>query len=236
VEDPNVVGGGWANPGAAGPFQYSRVIPGVANTVFKLSTVRPTDSGIALARVDIPGGPGLETQTITDVMIKECRSIADLSGERVAVDKIATAIYADHKRPTSNSVLPGNNSAFITFPSEAVWQVPVPAWATGVDVLCDVNPNTSGHIWGEARMLIAGVAGAATEFDENGTSSGGGYRALVRAGGTQPIPLSARGQVTEFRLQCKQRAGQGFTLTDLVANLGTFLTFMLVFQRYPNYS
>jgi len=241
VEDPNIAGGGWQNPGVNGPFQFTRILPGVPATTHDVKQVRSDYSAITLARIDIPANTG----TITDAMITDLRSLAEYGGQRIVVIEnppatpppIATSVYADNKRVTSGTVLPGSNSSYITFPSEGVWRVPVPTWATGVDVFCDVNPVTGGHAWGYARMLINGVPGVSIEFDENFAGpTGGWYRVMLRASGTQPIPASVRGKVTEFRLQARQRAGEGFTLGDLTANLGTFLTFLLVFQRHPVYT
>lgn len=239
VEDPQIPGGGWTWDPETEPIQYTRVIPNVPSDTFDVQQVRPGDSAITLCRIDIPGGPGSETATITDDMITDLRSIADIGGKRITENVIAANVFSEDVHATTGDTLPGNNSTFTNWPADGVWDVPVPEWATGVDVLCFWNPKVVGWTWGEARLVVDGTSGAPTEFDENRLEAQGVYRTFIKVGGTYSIPASARGQVVTFRLQCRQKANElepGQDLGDLETGNGTYITFWLNFQKKPVYS
>lgn len=239
VEDPNVTGGGWTAPDpVTGPFMFTRVIPGVPATTNHVSQVRPNDSAITLARIDIPGGVGSATGTITNAMVKDLRSTVDAQRLVVPEDPappVATRLYADSKSSIANSVLSATQYTFIDWPSSGTWNVPVPSWATGVDIMCNINPHTLGHVFGEGRFVIDGVAGSPTTFDDNqGGSGGGGYRTMLNLSQTRPIDAAQRGKVINFKIQARQFSG--FTLANLDTPAGTTIMFLLVFQQRPSFA
>lgn len=234
VENPEISGEPWLDPASPteGPYNSFHIIQNVDPTAYRLVDQGTGWTGIPLCRIDIPAN----TATITQDMIQDLRSLIDMGGTRVTEVHIATNVYADNKAFIDHDTLPGSNDSFVDFPSSANWQVPVPTWATGVDIMCFYNAHTLGHVWGWSRIVFDGNNSVATTFDDNqGGSGAGGYRVWINSSSTMNVPQASRGTVAEIKLQAKQNAGSGFTLADLDTPSGTSVTFMVVFQRYPSY-
>lgn len=248
VEDPEIPGGGWTWNPATEPVMHTRVIPNVPPTTIDVQQVEPGLTAETFCRVDIPGGPSQETGTITQAMITDLRQIADLSGQRLAENVIADELFTNNKHLTQNWGQPGTNpqqglwdtvSSYIDWPADAQWSVPVPTWATGADIILDFNPKALGYVWGYARLVINGVAGNPTGFDDQRAESTGRYRTNIKVGGTYGIPASARGKVVTFKVQMRQREPElspGQDLGNLVTGENTYCTFWVRFQRRPSYT
>lgn len=248
VEDPNIPGSGWnpADP-TTGPFQFTRVIPGVPATTNNVQQVRPGDSAITIARIDIPGGPGQETGTITNDMITDLRSIADLEGERLVIinnpaPPIASSSFFDMQNLLEgDEFLLESHTTFQNFPEEANWLVPVPSWAQSADVSVDIiqAKQDLGPIWGEARVKLSDDSdGNVTYTDvlvfDNDYYGGGSAQAVtITAGGHIKVSSGLRGKMAHFRFQCRQYVDPA-TTGRINANGGVAARINVNFKRSPS--
>ncbi|RZT87453.1 hypothetical protein EV383_4377 [Pseudonocardia sediminis] len=252
IKDPYVSGAGsWATPtGQAaidGPYAFIEVIEGVASTTWDIAQ-RPTEGGwsaITLARITRPASTGIVQQShITDL-----RSLATLGGTRtVIIDNppvtpppIAQSSYVQFKPsardanyPSSDTVhnyLNANTTATQSWPAAATWDVPIPSWATSMDIDAAVYGAQilNGDIFGEIWMTVNGSAQAplTVALDYGQVPA----RHTIPYGGTFAVPSSIRGRVVTFRLQMRHYYnGPG----RMDAKAGTTSRLNVFFQRYPD--
>lgn len=122
VEDPSA-DGTWNHDPGVDPISYLRVIPNVNSNPVRLTLegVRPNQTGVALALVRIPANtanPSIQNSWITDL-------------RRVANPLFET--FADTvNHPGSDELLGGTQ--WKDWPQTATWDLPVPQWATELDV------------------------------------------------------------------------------------------------------
>lgn len=236
VENPWLAGEPWADPvvPAVGPYIFGRVIQGVPVGAQTLLDAGLTNrSAIPLARIDIPAN----TATITSAMITDLRQVANpltgvgVSGTGGGAEKLWTKA-----QPTpAASVLPSLGS-YITWPTEADWQVRIPAWATSADVYAVLNPVMSNNSWGNIRANLGGEMSSGSHFDDNFSVSagGGGQRTMIHIGATIPIPAAKRGTVVSFKLEAQQvTPPPGLTVGTLTANDGSGLYVSINFKQNP---
>lgn len=216
----------WAPPAdpKAGPYFYSRVIPDVDPNTTTYRDTGGGDSAYAFARIDIPAS----TATITQSMIKDLRRVVN---PMTGIGGGAEKLWTESSRCMANSQLQGTN--FRTWPTEANWQVPVPSWATGCDVFVQLNPAMHGAAWGDLQLVIDGVDGVATQFDDDIIAGGGGQRTLLYVSGTQAINPGSRGRTVNVRLEGRMHST---TAGPLVADPGCYIYAQLNFKQNPSYS
>lgn len=228
VEDP-LPGTGWQLPAdpATGRYIYTRVIEGVPATTTTATQLGTSDSMYALARIDIPAS----TATITQDMIVPLRAVSNpLTGVGGTFEKQWTGTAVG---PTTAQRLRTADTTFRAFPSSAVWQVPIPPWATEVDVSAMANPYMEGSAWGYARVTIAGNNPPSTWIDDNKYSGSGqgGQRTTVIVAGTQQIPPNVRGTVQPVKLE--MRIEEASDISSLLADAGTSVHITLNFKQKP---
>src|SRR5690606_25309561 len=194
VENPFIPGEPFGLPTepTEGPYTHVRIIEDVPSDCTDYYDLEPgtygglmvsdTDSVLTLARIDIPESTG----TITQVMLKDLRSMGQLGGRRIGENFFAEIIWTEASVVTGNSNL--TSGSFTKFPSTIpTWNVPIPEWATGADVICMVNPRISGYAYGEMRMAIGSSQIAVpTTFDFDADS--GVERPVFMVSGTYVIP------------------------------------------------
>lgn len=259
VEDPNLAGVGqepsYNHPLPGGPFMFTRLITDVPNTTNHVSQVRPDDNAETICRIDMPGGVGNETATVTDSMITDLRQISDLDGERIIVinnpapeptpaPPIAQTYFTEASISSGQDNLLSTHNTFRRWPDAADWDVPFPSHATGVDVYCTVvNPEQhAGHVFGETRMLFdpAGVWGAPTSgvptpFNMDAISVSSPNRIPIFCVGTYVIPQRLRGRIVRVQMEGRQHPDVNTTGT-LRAESGTYTWITMNFKRHPSYS
>lgn len=249
VENPYVSGSGsWSQPADPlnGPYVHVRVIEGVPANTNSVQALNGTWSAITLARITRPASTGVVQQShVTDL-----RSLAKLGGERVIIvdppdepdppaPPIAQAQFFDAKSfsGSEGTLGPATSSSWSPFPSTAYWDVAIPSWATGVDVLWQVNNirlETKG-VFGETRINLddGAVTTPGTAFDLMHTQTIPGWqRHPLYAAGTMALPSSQRGKIKRFRVQMRLTAADGGLLRW---NTGTNMVFQAVFKQYPIY-
>ena len=235
VENPYAPGETWDEPTdpTVGPYVFTKILQGVPSTTATLAALGRTDTAIVLARLDIP----VSTATITQGMIKDLRSIAG-QAQRITEDTTATDWYTDSKYCPSGSAVPPSDTTttYIDWPSEASWTVPIPSWATGVDIVrADVlNAQVNGNAYGDMVLSIGGTVGTPTVYDLY-SPGGNAARSTIGVGGTQAIPASMRGTTQTVKLRARRLTSGGNTGT-LIATSGCYTTLALNFKRTPSYT
>jgi hypothetical protein len=244
VEDPNIEGAGWSSPLPDGPFIFSRVLPGVPATTLTLQQIYPTQSGIALARIDIPGGTG----TITTAMIKPLTSLVDLATGGQTIDDpasgtpvLATPSYQATKVGATPSNLTPAQTTFIDWPSTAWWDVPIPSWATHghVEVMLYNVAHWGGGtgIWGQLELMMDGVTQYQAPFDKNdmGSDIGGGNRSDFPLISPSPvaIPSALRGRVKRFKVRGRQETGPPAPTSTIGVDSSSIFVLKIKFLRLP---
>ncbi|MDT8915765.1 hypothetical protein [Amycolatopsis sp. PS_44_ISF1] len=158
IEDPNMPGEPWANPGdpTVGPYVFTRIIPNVAPTT---TTMPSGQSGIPLARIDIPANTG----TVTTGMIKDLRKLArprSWADYDVQAGINATGGGAEYIRVT--------DADWRTWPLNTL-AVAVPSWATHAQVsvhLSGIGATGPGDV--NTRVQFGSLFGAISYLDYNG--------------------------------------------------------------------
>lgn len=240
IENPYVAGTGtWAEPAspADGPYAHVRVIEGVPANTQTVRGVNGTWSAITLARITRPASTGIVTQAhITDL-----RSMIDLTVERIVVinnpapepPPVAQQVWTESTPISNNNQLPATQTNWTNFPDQASWQVPVPSWALGMDVMGFLNPTVSNDVYGQFRILVDGQSTNAVpvEFNVNFPSGIGDIREIFMLGGTVLLPASVRGRVVNMRLQTRML--DAFHPGKLICEQGTRVNLQLNFKRFP---
>lgn len=244
VEDPNIPGAnnglGWdpTDP-VLGPFQFTRIIPDVDPMTTDVVQVRPLDSAITIGRIDWP----TETGTYEDYMFTDLRSSID--NQRLIVinnpaPPVASSFYSESTHCNGGDDLPAESTAWSRFPNQVAWPIPIPSYATGVDVMIQGNPAMfGGDVYGELRLVIDGNTNVIpTEFDQNYATEEAGNlpeRCNVTIGGTYPIPQGSRGKLVEAHIEGRMLRPD-LTNGRLVATRGTYFTAMMNFKRTPSFT
>ncbi|MBV1940774.1 hypothetical protein KUF83_30025 [Streptomyces sp. BV286] len=193
IENPNSYGETWPQPSdpANGPYVFTRIISGVARTTTKVKQVRPNDSAITLARIDIPEN----TSVITQSMIKDLREMANPRRRRVV--RALRGVW-ENPDEVGNTIYPN----WEEFPNGARWGLDIPDWATSATIMAtwagldQRNPRDS---YGHLRAVIGDVATPITNY--NCDWSGSAQRFTFMGGGTVSIPASMRGGNHDVVLQ-----------------------------------
>ncbi|NGO67885.1 hypothetical protein [Streptomyces boncukensis] len=190
IENPYSYGETWPQPEdpAAGPYVFTRVISGVPKTTTSVRQVRPQDSAITLARIDLPAG----TRSVTQSVITDLREMAAPRRRRVV-----RALRGVWSTPDAvgNIKLPEHEE----FPQGARWDIEIPEWATSATIIAtwagldQRNPKDS---YGYLRAAIGSRRTPWTRF--NCDWVGSHQRFTFVGGGTVSIPAKLRGTVQDL--------------------------------------
>lgn len=247
IKDPTAVGTGGPYPVPEspedGPYWDIDVIPGVVPNINSVRSHNAFWSAITLARIVRPPN----TNVVQNSHLFDLRSLVDLSGERIIIldsppptpPPIAQAQFFDVKNQTGSTQsigpAPAGGGAWTHFPTAAAWDVPIPSWAVGADVLLTVHNirlQTKGAI-GEYRINVGpgDAISAVTAFDLAHTQTIPGWeRHPIVAADSMALPPSVRGRVRQFRAELRLTANDGGTLNWAP---GTTMTMQIVFKRFP---
>lgn len=190
IEDPYHDSSSWALPAdpTIGPYVYSRVINDVPTGTTDLTEVRPEDSAIVLARIDIPAN----TSTVTQAMITDLRQVANPRSERRQLSIANGWATAD----TLGSI----TDVWETFPLGASWNVAIPVWASRLTVtatLAGLLHTGTTEARGNLRLSLGD--GLATAVVGYRTAEAG--RNALWCGGTLEIPSELRGTIQPLTLE-----------------------------------
>ncbi|MGI5337651.1 hypothetical protein ACQEVS_09770 [Streptomyces sp. CA-181903] len=203
VENPYSYGETWPQPkdAATGPYVFTRVISGVPKTTTDVREVRPNDSAITLARIDIPAN----TSAITGSMIKSLREMANPRRRRVL--RSLQGVW-DQPDEVGNIRQP----AYEMFPDGAKWMLEIPDWASSMTIMAtwaQLDQRNAADSYGFLKVGIGGVEGQldggavllATPATRYLCQYRGGQRYTLVSGGTLSIPRFMRGGVWPFIMQ-----------------------------------
>lgn len=199
VEDPYAPGTPWAAPAtpASGPYVFARVIANVPAGTTRLQDVpgRTTDSGIALARIDLPAS----TSVVNAGNIVDLRTMPGKRSERV----LKTVIGG------TNNDLTTAYPAYQDWPAAASFSIPIPSWATKAYVRANIGAAAllTASVTGRLRVNLGGSVSADTGYDLNYTGSVSRSDFFVPA--EFAIPASMRGTNQTIKLQGNRSGGTG---------------------------
>lgn len=190
IENPYSFGETWPDPSnpKVGPYVFTRVISGVPKTTTSVRQVRPNDSAITLARIDIPAN----TASITQGMIKNLREMVRPRRERV----LYTAF------PSTLSSLTYSDNKWHNWPGEpARWSIDVPLWATRVKIITTLAGFrlTRSDVFARMQNVLGTVLGQDTGIDDDqGT---GTRRSTIVLADNFAVPAAMRGTAQNLFLQ-----------------------------------
>ncbi|MGA5135223.1 hypothetical protein ACPCTO_36150 [Streptomyces olivoreticuli] len=205
VENPYSYGETWPQPKdkANGPYVFTRVISGVPRSTTDVRQVRPGDSAITLARIDIPP----QTSAITGSMVKSLREMANPRRRRVV--RSLQGVWDEAKMDEVGNI---HYPAFEMFPDGANWDLEIPEWASSMTMIAtwaQLDQRNEADSYGYLQVGVGGVEGQPdstamllkTPTTRYNCSFRGGQRYTFVAGGTVNIPAFMRGKVYPFILQ-----------------------------------
>lgn len=189
VENPYSYGETWPDPTnpEAGPYIFTRVISNVPKTTTRVSQVRPSDSAITLARIDLPAN----TSSVTQAMITDLREMVSPRRDR--------RIYTAHVPALSS--LTYNDEKWHVWPGDAQWDIDVPPWATRMKIVTTLaGLRYSGNdVYARIRHAFSTFRGEATVVDDDqGT---GARRNTVVVADNLPVTTALRGTTKTLILE-----------------------------------
>lgn len=189
AEDPTWGGSPWGNP-ASGQCVFPRVISGVSPSA---TTVPGGYSAIPLCRIDMPAS----TSTVQQSYIHDLRQVSQ-------PQRVLQVIGAQDTTTRNWTVGTGG----VAWPPGASWQVPIPSWAT----ILQVNWEINDALWvsGWARGYVNPFFGASVGSPNlvmpqtlvSIPAATGPYRHSIAGGFNVAVPVGLRG--TTQTLQFKQ--------------------------------
>jgi len=195
-----------------GPYVFLRVIQDVPPGTTRVQDVRPGDSAVTLARIDIPAA----TSVITQAMITDLRKLAQPRSARVA--RILSGAWST---PDTIGAL---TAAWEDFPLGARWNIQIPTWATHAVLEASWSQILApdGEARGQLRARLGNLNGVSTA-----------YRTLAAARGTYvhaaevTIPAALRGTVQPLFLEGLGTAGfTGVLTADIGSTATSTVTFL----------
>lgn len=209
VEDPYMAGEPWQNPSnpAVGPYVFIRVIPNVGAGTTRMPAGQ---SGIPLARIDIPANTG----TITDTMIVDLRTLAQPRQSR-------HLLFAG----LGGNVTSTTTGSYSRWPNYAP-QIRVPDWATHAEMIVNVNGAlqyaTQARVDGVLRGHIGSIIPGAVILDYDAPNDGVRHTISCAVGANV---VALRGTLITLELQANMGRG------SLTADGGTQCAFDISFSE-----
>ncbi|WP_431959433.1 hypothetical protein [Actinacidiphila sp. bgisy160] len=217
IEDPNT-DSQWPIPEdpTTGPYVFTRVITGVPTGTTSIHDVRPDDSAITLARVDLPAN----TSSVTAAMVTDLRQLTQPRVRRTVSTLTGQWATPDDVGPITDE--------WEEFPLNATINLRVPTWATRAVLEGTwaglLKPDTT-----EARGQLRVRLGDQTVVANYCTSSAG--RTTLIAGGEVTVAPELRGTVQPVALEGIGTAGYDKPLT---ADIGTTVQLAVTWVQAPS--
>ncbi|MGW2961772.1 hypothetical protein ACWDGI_25390 [Streptomyces sp. NPDC001220] len=186
-----------------------------------------TEHGLSAVHVVLHGG---------EPMLAGIRHMADLLGAVRDGIPAGTDVRFELQtngstaHPSTTQHLPSERGTWQTWPTEAAWDVDIPAWATRTTVTVTLAGLRieGGSIWAELRTQLAGTAGKATVIEDNQSAI---HRVLTTLAHAYPLTSALRGTVQRLTVQTNQstKSGNG----DLYVAEGTAIVATVDFAENP---
>lgn len=229
VENPHIGGEPWSDPSdpTVGPYIFTRVIADVPSSTTRLADVEPNQSGIALARIDMPES----TATVIQDYITDLRQ---MSG-------VLTDYFQESIAHGSGITDVGTGETYTDWPASTT-NVTVPQWATRMDlhsVISSVrlnNNNTEAvqynNFFGNIRHVVDGSPeGQIGEYNHE-WPAGITRHNMVNSHTISAIPY--QGSTVEVKLQINVQGKNGDQL--LQADNGTSVVHQIYFRERPEFN
>lgn len=188
AEDPTWSGSPWGGP-ASGQILFPRVISGVSSS----ATAMPGgQSGIPLARIDMPPS----VSVVQAAYIKDLRQVSQ-------PQRVMQVIGAQDTTVRNWTV----GTAGVAWPPGANWQVPIPSWATIMQVNWQINDALwqSGWARGYVNPFFGTSVGSPNLVMPQSLVSipaaTGPYRHSIAGGFSIAIPAGLRGTTQTFQFK-----------------------------------
>jgi hypothetical protein len=139
IEDPTISGSPWSHDPATDPLVYIVVKSGVASNT---TAIPSGETGVPLARITLPAS----TSAVTQAMITDLRALANPRSERQLL--IVDPSVTDELK---------NSDGAKTWPSQAVWNVAIPSWATTCKVVGMWGQISSVYVTGAPDGPLASI-------------------------------------------------------------------------------
>lgn len=190
IENPYSYGETWPQPSdpKVGPYVYTRVVSGVPKTTTNVRQVRPLDSAITLARIDIPAN----TSSITAAMIKDLREMVRPRRER--------RLYTGF--PSGLSTLTYSDNKWHNWPGEpARWNIDVPQWANKIKIVTTLAGfrMTKADVFASMQNVFGGILGQNTAIDDD--QGNATRRSTIVIADSLNLPSPMRGTTQTLSLQ-----------------------------------
>ncbi|WP_437582735.1 hypothetical protein ACSAGD_10745 [Paramicrobacterium sp. CJ85] len=194
VEDPFLQGSPYDAPAdpKSGPYVFPRVISNVPTGTTRLQDVpgHEADTGIALARIDIPASTG----TITAAMIKDLRKVAI---PRQHTQRLFySLVTGDEEKLTATGA---NGEVWPNASTNSWGNLDIPEWATHADIQVQWNsvfvpPGSSyGQMWLQVGGTGAGAPLVTQKSNWDSPNSTGNTRMVFALADFRSITASLRG-------------------------------------------
>lgn len=235
------VGGSIQQPVSPQDGPYWDIVPimGVTSGTNHVSAYNPGWSAITLALITRPANTGIvQAGHITQLRnivaprsITERIIIAPAENPPSTAPPIAHDIWSGTKHLATSSTFASTVTVFTDWPAGAFWDVPIPSWATQLDIFGSSNPTFNNPLWGEARLDFGGNAGPSTVYDEQDPN--GLAKTVIIFGGSYNVPTTQRGKIVRVKMQHRNidpanHSGVLTTRNGVNANL------ILIFKREPS--
>ncbi|MEV7512087.1 hypothetical protein AB0O57_29435 [Streptomyces sp. NPDC091201] len=188
IENPYSQGENWPMPTdpKVGPYVHTRIVSGVANTVTDIRQVRPGDSAITLARIDLPPN----TSTVTQGMITDLREMV--------LPRRSRRLYPVYPSQSTDLTAKGG---WYDWPAAARVNVSIPRWATRVKLMTTVSSLGlyNGNALASMQHFIADAWGNTEVFIDDDQPGNRRINAIIA--GTVNLPAHLRGTVQPLYLK-----------------------------------
>ncbi|WP_167131922.1 hypothetical protein [Paramicrobacterium chengjingii] len=230
VEDPFLQGSPYSPPAdvEVGPYVFARVISNVPAGTKRLQDVsgHESDTGITLARVDLPASTG----TITGAMITDLRKVA------APKQHTQPLFYSLVSGDTETLTATGENGEVWPNASTNSWgNLEIPEWATHAYIQVQWNsvfvpPGSSyGQMWLQVGGTGAGAPLVTQRSNWDSPNSTGNTRMVFALADYRSIPASLRGTSQRVYPYARILGGTSSTYPTINASSSCQVTF--VFQQ-----
>jgi hypothetical protein len=236
VENPYAGGvgtGTWPIPAdpVNGPYWSARVIEGVTPTyITNVTEWNATWTALTLARIRRTNSSIVQAADIVDLRsLVSYPRLTIVNNPAPEAPPTAQQIFTSSKEFGTVTTLAKSVTTFTDYPSGGWFDVPIPSWATAVDINGLFTPQFDGSIWAEARLSFGGNAGPSTFADENPPGSPW-QRLAWPLLGSYTVPSNQRGTVVRVQLQIRHLDPPNHT-GQLSTRRGVYVSLWLNFKR-----
>lgn len=201
IEDPQYAGQPAPASVPNGPYVRTRVFENVGANVSTLAEVAPNQSGYALARVKFDASDGTVNQ-------------ADITDLRQLVNPRTV----QYKRMLNVTAGTTNLAALAVSPPGASWSIPIPPWATRVQleaqwsgIVMSDDGADGGTAGGHGQVALGTIVTQNATWNQNAIGPGSLTRMAHMAADDLEVPAILRGTSQNLQAKLSKTTGAGMT-------------------------